>query len=92
MPEGRGRDADGHRRTGGGVAAVVLVVVLVRDNSKIKTAPCFVGAFNVPSNLFCTDAELAPVRTAAAMPAAVVVMAGRRAGRRAATRRRYPPP
>ena len=49
---------------GGMVAAAVLVGCLVRNKSKTIYAPRFMVLFNVHIDLFCTDADFAPMAEA----------------------------
>lgn len=70
----------GCRRDGEGMAAAVLAGWLVRNKSKTICAPRFMVLFYVQSNLFCTDAEFAPMAAAGSVPAAVR-LEGSQAGR-----------
>ena len=62
------------------MAASVLVVVMVRIKSKTICAPLLLVLFNVRSNLFCTDADFAPMAAAGSVPE-VVRLEGSQAGR-----------
>ena len=55
---------DGRDKEGGGTAAAVLVGCLVRNKSKTIYAPRFMVLFNVHIDLFCTDADFAPMAEA----------------------------
>lgn len=56
---------------GGSVDVVVLVVVLVRNKSKINNAPFYCGCCDFYIMLFCTVAEVAPIRSAGGVLPAV---------------------